>query len=452
MRPAAVLALTLACSSEPVTVDVEITTGQEAGAIAEEPSVVRLVIAAQGEDAQGPIALSAEAAPGDPFDLGEVPRDALLRFEVTGYDGSGTAVLRGRSLDVVVGSAEGTAIRVFAQRVGAFARPPGGLQRAHVGAPAGILDERYLLSTGGAAVDDGGSADATRGDFYDLFALDGAESPTLGRAAQSMVVRGRQALLIDEAGASVVDFSSGTIAPASPPSGLSSFAEVAGGRLVEAGDGSSYVVGGTRAGPETRGVLHVAADGSLAGYSTAIARAGAAATWVEGVGLVVSGGSADAPGVEILADGAVAFTGPDWPGDATSGGAAATAGSSTMLVFGGRDPSGAPAATRTFDLTCAAACEATSVDGADAPEVLELATAFALADGSTLVIGEALSTPPATRAYRVALAPVEVREVPLRETRRGAAVTPSPNGAIAILGGVREDGSPVYSVEMFFPP
>ncbi|WP_437330364.1 hypothetical protein [Sorangium sp. So ce381] len=449
----------LGCASEPWTLTVEVVPGHEATAFQEDPPVARIEVTATA--AEGDVTVSAAAAPGGELDFGEIPAQRAYTFEVRGLDAGGATVVRGRSAaGIYLAALTGDVLPLFAQRTGRWARPPGELAASRVGAPGAALAERYLVLTGGAAA--GGAAagdvDPARLDGYDLAVWGGsASSGALPRAARSLVVRGDLLLTLDDEGATWTDLAGGQSAEASLPEGLGSFAEVAGGRTIEASDGRSFVVGATRSGAATGApgepsdkVLVVGADGALSVAKLRHARAGAAAVWVEGLGLVVAGGSADGAGLEVLGDGATAFSPRPFPPDPSEGAGAAVTGPGEIALVGGVQ-GGAAAPTRRLAPGCAATCAAVEVEGAALTAALGGVAAFALPGGRILAVGSEAGEAGLTRSFIVDVAAAQVEERPLREPRRGAAVVPAPNGTLAVLGGVREDGTPAVTVETFFP-
>lgn len=435
------------CSEDPRTITVEVTPGHEVDAFHEAPPVARMEVTVTA--AEGDLSLNASAPPGGSLDFGEIPADRLLAFEARGLDAGGAAVVRGRSLSgIYLAGLDADLLPVFAQRAGRWGRPPGELSASRAGAPAAVLAERYLVLTGGAAADGGDPAEL---EAYDLLAWGGSASGPLPRVARSIVGRGSALLLVGDGGATWVDFSSGESADAAPPPGLASFAEVAGGRAVEAGDGRSFVVGATRAaGAPTAGVLVVEADGTLKGIQLAEARGGAAAAWVDGLGLVVAGGSATGPGVEVLGDGATAFTERPFSSDPVEGAAAVAVGLGEVVLVGGT-LAGAPAPTRRLDPGCAVACAAIEIEGAALPAALTGVAAYALPGSRLIAVGDEIAAGGMTRSFVVDLGGATAAELPLREPRAGATPTPAPNGTLALLGGVHPDGTPAQTVEMLFP-
>ncbi|CAN93820.1 hypothetical protein predicted by Glimmer/Critica [Sorangium cellulosum So ce56] len=456
--PALALSL-LGCAGEPWTLTVEVVPGHEATAFQDDPPVARVEVTAT--TAEGDVTVSAAAAPGGELDFGEIPAERAYTFEVRGLDAGGATVVRGRSAaGIYLAAVTGNVLPLFAQRTGRWARPPGELAASRVGAPGAALAERYLILTGGATAAGAaaGTVDPARLDAYDLAAWGGsATSGALPRAARSLVVRGDLLLTLDDEGASWTDIASGQSAEASLPEGLGSFAEVAGGRTVEASDGRSFVVGATRAGaaagapgaPSDK-VLVVGADGALSVAKLRHARAGAAAVWVEGLGLVVAGGSADGAGLEVLGDGATEFSPRPFPPDASEGAGAAVTGPGEIALVGGVQ-GGAAAPTRRLAPGCAVTCAAVEVEGAALPAAVGGVAAFALPGGRVLALGSEAGEDGLTRSFIVDVAAAQVEELPLREPRRGAAVVPAPNGTLAVLGGVHADGTPALTIETFFP-
>ncbi|WP_437282572.1 hypothetical protein WME90_18930 [Sorangium sp. So ce375] len=449
----------LGCASEPRILTVEVVPGHEATAFQDDPPVARIEVTATAAD--GDVTVSAAAAPGGELDFGEIPAERAYTFEVRGLDAGGATVVRGRSAaGIYLAGVTGDVLPLFAQRTGRWARPPGELAAARVGAPGAALAERYLLLTGGAAAGGGAAADVdpARVDGYDLATWGGSSSTgALPRAARSLVVRGDLLLTVDDEGASWTDVAAGQSAEASLPEGLGSFAEVAGGRTVEASDGRSFVVGATRAGlaagapgEPSDAVLVVGADGALSVARLRHARAGAAAVWLEGLGLVVAGGSAEGAGLELLGDGATAFSPTSFPPDPSEGAGAAVTGPGEVVLVGGVQ-GGAAAPTRRLAPGCAATCAAVEVEGAVVTAAIGGVAAFALPGGRILAVGSEAGETGLTRSFLVDVAAAEVEELPLREPRRGAAVVPAPNGTLAVLGGVHADGTPALTIETFFP-
>ncbi|MDI3287540.1 hypothetical protein [Polyangium sp. 15x6] len=435
------------CSEEPIERTLQIVTGHEADTFSAAPAVTKIRI--EAKTASG-TTFTAETTPGGTFDLGEVPEDEPLGVEVTGTTAEGATVVRGRSLTGIVPSAFVRDVPVFVQRVGKWARPPGELVRAHVDAPGAVIGEQFLVTTGGsAAAGADGAGDVRLGDCYDLLGWGPAVMAAFPLTARTIVGRPSGMMLVGEAGASAVD-GSGTYAVAWPES-AGSFADVAGGLVVESPSGTSYVVGATRAETATDEVLAVSSSGALSVLRLSAARKGAAAAWAPGVGLVVVGGNASATGFEVLPEGGTAFVQRDMPADGMEGAAAVVAGDGKMALVGGIDAAGAAAKVRTWSPSCTSGCATQEVSGATLPVWITRAQAFSLGGSRVIVVGHEPLPPRHVRVFVIDLSGPTVEERPLREPRSGATVVAAPNGTLSILGGVLEDGSPALHVETFFP-
>lgn len=442
----ALLLATTACNTVP-TVDVEVSTGKESGVFDADPKIVRVEIEAKSPE--GDVDVVATAAPGGAFELGDIPDSKLLTFDVRGVAADDAVVARGRSLSILIGSLKDGTLPVFVQRLGGWSRPLGALGASHLDGVTAVLAERYLVLTGGtSAQGTAGATDTKALQFYDLLSQAGASSGSdLPRVPRSLVMRGNRALVIDEAGATWVDFSGSEIPfDVEPPSGLT-FADVAGGAVIENASGAAYVVGATRSSGATDKILVVDESGLLSTATLTHARVGAAAAYAS-VGLVVAGGSADAPGLEILPDDKPATPLP-YAEDATEGATLVVAPNDKMILGGGRI-AGGPAPTRILDVTCLtmADCVAESVPEAPLDALASRGRAFALTNGAVFVGDDEAGV---THSFRVTFAPTGVAELPLREPRKHASVVAAPNGTLVILGGELVSGGPATSVESYFP-
>ncbi len=441
----ALVTLCSACAADPTVVTIEITTGHESDAFSRDPAVTQVSV--KGIAADGSTLASATTEPGGSFALGEVAVEELIHIEVTGTDSSNTVRARGRSPGLVIGTLVSEVWPVFAQRLGEWARPPGQLSHSHVGGLGAVIGERLLLLTGGQAVgDDSDGAVA----FYDLLALGGTTGGTLTRVPKSVVVAsdGNAALFIDDTEAVWLDFAAGDSTVVEPPSGLTGFDQVAGGKTV-VGPESSYVVGATRADPPSDRVLIVKADRSLASASLTALRHHAAATWVPDIGLAVAGGSDGAAGVEVLAAGATAASiRPFEPDPVTAAGAVTGIAGSELVLLCGLDGD-QPAPVRSLNLDCVSDCAAVTLDIV-LPSTLTGCDAYATDEGQVLLVGHDTGDSQ-VRAFAIAIAAATATELPLREPRIGAVPVPAPNGTLALLGGEHPDGTAALTVELLFP-
>ena len=446
----AAFALLAACSEEK-TISVEISLGQEEGVLDDVETVRVRVISATGEGTAEENTISeVVTAPGASFDLGDLTTEDIVYFEVFGETAAGDEVVRGRSVTVPIGSVSSNVIPLFAQRLDGFSRPPGELVRAHVHAPAAVIDERFLVAFGGdSAATENGSVDPALGDFYDLLSLSGGESGgQLPRAARSLIARSSVVVLIDDEGATAVDRND-QASELTPPDDFA-FSEVAGGRAIDASNGTTYVVGCTRPDIATDAVLTMSDTGSLAVVRLSVARAGCGATFVDGLGLVLFGGSDEGKALEVIELGSSETRALPYDTQSTTGAALVVTGEEIVLAIGGLKD-GAPATPQYFDLRCSGDMCDEEPDTFAAATIAELAArgeAFQLTDG-ILVVGE--DTEGETLAFRVAFPDGPVTPLAFRDRRFGATAVPAPNGTLAVLGGLRPSGKPAVTVEMFFP-
>lgn len=277
---------------------------------------------------------------------------------------------------------------------------------------------RYLLAASGKGAS-----------LYDLLLLRAFTSPPqMPREAWSLATYGTTAIAIDDKGGSTVELSTGQTTELATPSG-GTFAEVAGGTTILANDGTQYIVGATRGGAPTARVLRLGTDGALTFVALSSPRAGACATWVPGRGLVVVGGSATAPGAEVLAPGAAIGAPLPFPPDATQLCGAGTLDTGHVVVAGG--VGGTAAGARVFDLACSAACAPSIWPGA---VPLRRADVVALAADAAFVVGD--DADGNSHAYRASAA--GVLEVPFRVPRKGARLATMPYRALAVVGGAPE--------------
>jgi hypothetical protein len=245
-----------------------------------------------------------------------------------------------------------------------------------------------------------------------------------------------EALTVNASGGTWFDFTTSTPAAATAPTGSGAWSDVAGGATVAGPDGSSYIIGGTRlTGAASASVLVVNADGSLAYAQLKAPRLGAAAGWVNGVGLVIAGGSgaAGAAGIEVIGGPLVTTAiGIPYPPDATTGAGLDALDATHTLLVGGTS-------ARVVDLSCTSSCAAVPW-GATLPTPLAFTQVFAIDASSAFVVGEDASG--AMHAYRMSSALVQ--EVAFKVPRNHARAVRLPTGAVAVVGGAP-------SMESFVP-
>lgn len=437
-----VLLLPLGCSAKLLPEGrVKLTTGQEQNTWTAAPAPVNVTVdklLPSGDK----VPITSGAAPLSGFSLGT---GGPGFYKVTARDENQVARVEGWSVEIDPALVAAHIVPLFVQRSDHFARPPG-LLGTDQGAspPAAVFGSRHLLLAGAAG------SDQVVLDGYDLGLWKADASTTTiscpskpchfrSFAAVSSVLLG-----VGDNWAVWYDLDAITTGAAPLPDGLSSYADIAGGLTVTAPDGSAYIVGATRSGPPTASVLKINADKTLTALSLVTPRAGAAAAWVQGRGLVVVGGSAKGSGVEVAASDATAFDSTGYPADPTTGAGLAVLDGSTVLRVGGHDAQGNPAATVSLALGCTSNCTAATRGN---PVPLDHARAFHFDSGDVLAVGDDDSG--MTAAIRL----TGTTQIPiaLREPRSHATALLAPTGQVAIVGGILADGKPARSIELYLP-
>jgi hypothetical protein len=377
--------------------------------------------------------------PATNVDLGKHDENAVAAIAVSGVDAMDQPLVFGSTIPLQYGSLEGATIPIFVQRTGELARLPHALSDSRQAPVLSQFQGRYLFVGAGS---DASIAKTTQ--LYDFLTFAPLPAPpSLPRVPQSIAFVGTVALLVDDQGGTYFDFSTNASVAAPVPPGPFSFAAVAGGATVIADDGSEYVVGATRStGPATAAVLVVDptntrnaqyVTGNLTWASLSVPRLGAAAAWVVGRGLVVTGGDATAAGVEIIVPPpSSANSALPYPPDASVGtGATALPGGQKVLLAGGVTASGQDVGVRAIDLSCATYC---TTMWPPLPIAIGAAQAFALDATTAIVVGSEGSGP--THVFR--LTSSSVRELPTRIPHRNARASLTPLGTLAIVGGAGE--------------
>ncbi|WP_394828858.1 hypothetical protein [Pendulispora albinea] len=421
-----------ACSSKE-EVTLALSTGGESEVFSREPAPAKLVVDAIDVSTGAVTNLTTVALPASNVDLGDQNTTPLIRVRANAVDAAGRVLVTGTSVAVQLGALEGRTLPIFVQRTSELARMPAPLDDTREAPLLASVSDRYLIVAGGA-----NPANATKTQIYDFASLAPLEKPpTLPRAPKSLAARGASLLLVDDAGATEFSLADSASRDLTAPEG-GTFAEVSGGATVRAPDGSLYIVGGTRTGAPTARVLKIGADGSMAFASLITARAGAAAVWAPGRGLVVAGGSEAGAGIELLAAGATATTALPYPADAVRGAAAAALDGARIVLGGGLAPADAstPAAangapTRLIDLGCTANCKAVVWDAAKLPTALTFAQAFELGTDAALVVGDDATG--LSHAFRIAQQ--GATEIPFKVAHRGVRGVRVNPPAITFAGG-----------------
>ena len=399
-----------------------LTTGGESDTFTRDPVPTSLLVEAVQRDGTRTTLADAGLPATSGIDLGSPSSTAVASIQVTAKDSTGTAVVSGASPFVELLALQGITFPVFVQRNGELARMPGALPDSR-SAPLLTVAGRGVYGAGGIL---SGTADAGPPPVfgYDLAFLDqfGTECATT-RTPRSMVLENAALLLVDDAGATVIDLSTcaGTDLGALADAGDPTWAAVSGGTAVYGEDGSGYVVGPSKPDFASSAIVKVDTSGTVT-TATAKARKGAATAWATGHGLFIIGGGV--AGFELLPSGAAVANPSSDYADPGSGLLAAQLDTNTMLLLGS-------AVLETVDLGCASNC-ATQPWGQPLPVAGVTPTAlFKVATGVFIAVGD--DAQGATHVFR--LDSSKTTEVPLKIARAGARAVQTPTGAILILGG-----------------
>jgi hypothetical protein len=472
MRYAWMTAVLLGCSSTADLPPPELAlyVGHELDNWSVSPEAKRLKIdMVQADDGSRSVLLDAAAPPPSalkdttPPTILTLPEQhftgrVIASFQAAATDASDQVVVRGATVPFLLGALQAVRIPLFLGRVGQFSRPPDTLEHLHLHPVVVSLGHEYVIAAGGDAVV---GSDGATPDIYDQAIWRTLRSqPPLPRAPKSMAIvvvvptptsdPMAELFVADDGGATWLNLSTDGTSPIPAPTGLD-FSEIDGGDALTLPDGTVYVVGATRAaGMPTDKVLRIDAKAELRVLTLGTPRVGAGAS-VVGTTLVVAGGSGAGPMAEVLSASQTSFTPLTYPADATTGLGVAALDAMTAVAAGGKDPTtGASAAVRTFDTTCAVDC--TTSDVATLPLVLDRTRVFVIDGNRMLVVGE--SEDGQDHAFLVDTAGPQpsVDEKALREPRKGATPTLMPNGHVGLIGGqLVETGAPALTIEAFIP-
>lgn len=377
----------------------------------------------------------------------ELTHDTTAQYEVRGLDSQGKAQVLGLSWYYDTLGLQGASLSLFVGRVGTFGRLDGTMsdgQGEHP--PLALLGGRFVLSAGSSV----SKSIAVDGLDMGIWWPSTQETRTCDQASckvESLLVANQsQMLAVGADWAYLTDYSQigfkDSTEP-SKPSGLKSWGDLAGGMAVSAPDGSAYLVGGTRPESPTKNVLRLSSTGALANLQLLTARAGAAATWVAGKGLLVTGGASDGAGAELLPEGASEFVALPFAAMPITGAALVSFDKEHVLQVGGKQGLDW-ASSVTLDLSCTDHCEPLPFQAALG---IDRSQAFDLHDGSVFAFGDDASG--FSKAYLIGAG--DPLEVPLKEPRKHGAAIQSALGQIVVLGGTAGDKSELTTIELFTP-
>jgi len=233
-------------------------------------------------------------------------------------------------------------------------------------------------------------ADGTTADVVDLLDVSVTREQAFVTAPVSIATAGALVLTIDAEGkASLVNLSTGVRTTPTAPTGAT-FADVAFGATVIDESGGAWIVGPTRGNAPSDVAIRLGSDGALVARKLLRPRKSAAATWVNGRGLLVAYGD-DMLGVELLAPSATASTPLPYPVDARAGGVLVPLDGGKVLRV---DADGAATA---LDLTCASGCAPVAASFKDEPRAARADDHASMLEGGGAIVvrgGRVLRLPP----------------------------------------------------------
>jgi hypothetical protein len=451
----ACVAVCCACSAEPLPAGhYRILTGQETDTYTREPVPVTYKVTAYSSTDSN--AAATEVATSDqPITSIEVPATGSNWYTLTAEDADGERRIQATSFAISGITVAGYEYPLFAGRTDVFCRPPSAFLTAQGDhPPVGLVWGRYLWAVGGS------SDTSLATDSYDLIAWNESSPQTSDNSFSELKCPERPCKFESFATYSYYDSTTvyqfglgigadwaislnvydGTSQDVNLPDELASWADIAGGKTFTSDAGAVYVVGATRSTAKSTAVLEISTStgSNIEVRSLNGARTGAAATYLENVGLVVIGGNATEPGVEILAPAGDTFTKLTYPADEVQGAALVAANSLNSNIvwrIGGRKADGTAAPSVAYDLACVQDCTPKELPDLDLD--VPVANGFFYHD-KRIVVGEQADG--TMIAWRVTDTATEI--IPQRQPRRAATAVQLPNGFIALVGGtLLVDGS-----------
>ncbi len=419
-----------ACGSEIPDGAYAITIGREDDTWARSPAVTEIdVVRVTGAGRQERVSRTKE-----PPELIHMGTSGRYWFAVEGLDEDGTLRAVGRSFSAESSEFAGAEIPLFVGRTDIFCRPPEGFAVAP-GAfpPVAIVGGANLWVLGesdGEVVPTDGYSLLSWSELQPPAMLAALDCPNSSCRFDSFAVGGeRYAIAIAGDKAIGIDSRDVYYAELQPPEGLDSWEDLAKGRTISGPRTTAFIVGATRDEAPTSGAALIDESGLVSAMPLNVARAGAAATWVDGRGLVVVGGSAEGAGVELAAVDTTSFVTLAYAPDPVTGAALLVEDERHLLRIGGRTDAGEPAPSVRLDLGCGTSCAPVLVPDLD----LDIAHLVGFSNGTAhILVGQ--DEDDMTVAYRVTEETIESLE--LREPRQGASALALPTGHVALIGGL----------------
>jgi hypothetical protein len=430
-----VVSLTAGCSSSTYPNPIlTFNSGQETDTFSDVERFEVKRVNAKGDEKR---LLSDDSLP-ETLDLGN---SGTYQFVGTGYDTEDNAVAVGRTLTASPGELLGSEVPMFFARTDRATRPLGSFESTPKQNPvAAILSGRYIWHL------DDSSDETVTTDSYNVAYWEHVTPPEQYleyscpevpcHLKNLVVIGGYLTLSIADEWALSVDTYYARASEYAPPSGISSWSEIAGGRTLPGGNDSMILVGPTRLKDPTDAIISfgVDSDGAITmdPFSLATKRAGAAMLFEEGFGLVVAGGSGEGAGVERIESNGDQFVEVPYPADSTVGATLVIEDETHVLRVGGLTTDGQPAPTVRIDVACTKDCAYEPVTELD----LALRNAQSFYDPTTthtLVVGE--NEDGLTEVYRYGTSGFTPIVFPKSQKRIRALPLELPNQQLAIVGG-----------------
>lgn len=391
--------------------------------------------------------ISRDAELPEAVDLGA---EGAYDYRARGFDDEGRYVAAGRTLRLLLSALEGSSIPLFMARTDRASRPSGELALV-----PGVYPPAAVLRGGLVWVMNGGE-ESIETDSYS-FAVWRQNTPPGGfksitcpqspcELTNLVVSGGVYAVALSSHWAFAMDTSKflGVDFPA--PDDLESWGNVAGGRVLPGENQTALLAGAARfEAPTDYWVLFEDAAQTTV-FRSNTPRAGASVLFEPAFGIVVAGGSAEGPGVEVRAPNEEKFTSLDYPSDSVVGAALAVEDDEHILRMGGATSEGEPAPTVRIDLECQADCELEAVPELDV--AAHRAHGYYDADtGVTLIVGE--DSDGVMVAYRFDGEALSTIAFPEAQKRKRATTVELPNQQLMFVGGLDiEDEDPMTTLSV----
>lgn len=276
------------------------------------------------------------------FEVPESAKSGVGSLSLAGLASDGAIVEYGRTPSLELSGLTGRAIvnlSILVQRTRSIA-DTFKLDSAIAAPRCAAIGARY------AVIADASSLSA---DVIDLLDLTVRREEAFDVKPALLATAGPYTVAIDETGAAIVlDIDSGTTTKLT-----NSLVDLVGGSVIHDDVGGAWIVGATRTTTPSDMVLRLDPAGTFSTKKLLVPRSSAAATWVNGRGLVIAYGSSakmDESGVEILAPGAATSAATPFPADHRPGGVIAAIDPNRILRL---DEDGVGT---TLDLSCASMC------------------------------------------------------------------------------------------------